>query len=255
MRNKPNPNRKSLDGIKTNIHWHRRIGLSTFVVLIFLAISGFALNHSPGLKLNQINLTSNWLLSWYGFELPAAEGFEVGEKWFYQDGNKALMIDGDNVAPCSAPLSSVAQTSDGFFALCADGLNLLTSEGQFVEQFGPIDGLPTNIKTLTTIDNKLYLVTDSETMAFNASTLELRAAKVDHESLKNNQQMAVPLPKRLQKDLAEQLSGPSISLETVILDLHSGRFFGQFGVLFVDLIGLLVCILSITGLMAWLKHR
>ena len=92
-------------------------------------------------------------------------------------------------------------------------------------------------------------------MAFNASTLELRAAKVDHESLKNNQQMAVPLPKRLQKDLAEQLSGPSISLETVILDLHSGRFFGQFGVLFVDLIGLLVCILSITGLMAWLKHR
>jgi uncharacterized iron-regulated membrane protein len=41
----------------------------------------------------------------------------------------------------------------------------------------------------------------------------------------------------------------------VILDLHSGRFFGQFGVLFIDLIGLLVCILSITGLMAWMKRR
>ena len=55
--------------------WHRRLGLSTFVVLIFLAISGFALNHSPGLKLNQINLSSNWLLDWYGFEVPLAEGF------------------------------------------------------------------------------------------------------------------------------------------------------------------------------------
>ena len=30
-----------------NLRWHRRIGLSVFVVMIFLAITGFALNHSP----------------------------------------------------------------------------------------------------------------------------------------------------------------------------------------------------------------
>ena len=260
MRNKPSPNSKSVNGFKTNILWHRRLGLSTFVVLIFLAISGFALNHSPGLKLNQINLSSNWLISWYGFEVPVAEGFKVGGKWFYQDGNKALLVDGDSVASCTAPLSAIAQTTGGVFALCADGLNLLTSDGQFVEQFGAIDGLPANTQAVTVLDDRIYLTTgsatiDSVTMEFNADSLGLTATDIAPQTLKDIQQVAVPLPKLLQKKLKQQSPGPSISLETVILDLHSGRFFGQFGVLFIDLIGLLVCILSITGLMAWMKRR
>jgi hypothetical protein len=49
--------------------------------------------------------------------------------------------------------------------------------------------------------------------------------------------------------------GVSISLETLILDLHSGRFFGNAGVLFVDIVGLLMCILAITGLWAWINHQ
>ena len=257
MRNKPSLNSKSVNGIKTNILWHRRLGLSTFVVLIFLAISGFALNHSPGLKLNQINLSTNWLLSWYGFEVPAAEGFEVRESWFYNDGNKRLLVDGNSIAPCTAPLSAVAQTANSVFALCADGLILLTADGEFVEQFRPIDGLPANTKTVATIANRVYLITDSATVEFNPESLALISVDIAtlSETLVDSQLASAPLPKSLQKQLKEQASGPSISLETLILDLHSGRFFGQFGVLFIDLIGLLVCILSITGLMAWIKRR
>jgi hypothetical protein len=257
MRNKPSLNSKSVNGIKTNILWHRRLGLSTFVVLIFLAISGFALNHSPGLKLNQINLSTNWLLSWYGFEVPAAEGFEVRESWFYNDGNKRLLVDGNSIAPCTAPLSAVAQTANSDFALCADGLILLTADGEFVEQFRPIDGLPANTKTVATIANRVYLITDSATVEFNPESLALISVDIAtlSETLVDSQLASAPLPKSLQKQLKEQASGPSISLETLILDLHSGRFFGQFGVLFIDLIGLLVCILSITGLVAWMKRR
>jgi hypothetical protein len=256
MRNKPKLN-QPINGIKTNMLWHRRLGLSTFVVLIFLAISGFALNHSPGLKLNQINLSTNWLLSWYGFEVPAAEGFEVRESWFYNDGNKRLLVDGNSIAPCTAPLSAVAQTANSVFARCADGLILLTADGEFVEQFRPIDGLPANTKTVATIANRVYLITDSATVEFNPESLALISVDIAtlSETLVDSQLASAPLPKSLQKQLKEQASGPSISLETLILDLHSGRFFGQFGVLFIDLIGLLVCILSITGLMAWIKRR
>jgi hypothetical protein len=256
MRNKPKLN-QPINGIKTNMLWHRRLGLSTFVVLIFLAISGFALNHSPGLKLNQINLSTNWLLSWYGFEVPAAEGFEVRESWFYNDGNKRLLVDGNSIAPCTAPLSAVAQTANSVFALCADGLILLTADGEFVEQFRPIDGLPANTKTVAPIANRVYLITDSATVEFNPESLALISVDIAtlSETLVDSQLASAPLPKSLQKQLKEQASGPSISLETLILDLHSGRFFGQFGVLFIDLIGLLVCILSITGLMAWIKRR
>lgn len=50
-------------------------------------------------------------------------------------------------------------------------------------------------------------------------------------------------------------NGASISLETLILDLHSGRFFCNAGVLFVDIVGLLMCILAITGLWAWINYQ
>jgi hypothetical protein len=248
-------NSKSINSIKINSLWHRRLGLSTFVVLIFLAISGFALNHSPGLKLNQINLSSNWLLSWYGFEVQAAEGFKVGEKWFYQDGNQALLVDGDSIAPCTAPLRDLVQTADSILALCADSVVVLTSDGQFVEQFGTVDGLPAGIQSLTVLDDRIYLATDNATLEFDVFTLGVTASDIAFETIKDSRQMATPLPKSLQEKLKEQASGPSVSLETVILDLHSGRFFGQFGVLFIDLIGLLVCFLSITGLIAWIKRR
>lgn len=256
MRNKPKLH-QPINGIKTNMLWHRRLGLSTFVVLIFLAISGFALNHSPGLKLNQINLSSNWLLSWYGLEVPAAEGFDVRGSWFYNDGTKRLLVDGNSIAPCTAPLSAVAQTANSVFALCADGLILLTADGEFVEQFRTIDGLPAKTKTVATVANRVYLITDSATVEFNPESLALISVDMAtlSETLVDSQLVSAPLPKSLQKQLKEQASGPSISLETLILDLHSGRFFGQFGVLFIDLIGLLVCILSITGLMAWIKRR
>jgi len=78
---------------RTNILWHRRLGLSVFLLLIFLAISGFALNHSPALKLNQIALSNNWLLSWYGLEKAPAKGFQVDGQWLYHNGDAELDTD------------------------------------------------------------------------------------------------------------------------------------------------------------------
>ena len=248
-------NKKSSNATRTNILWHRRLGLSVFVVLIFLAITGFALNHSPGLKLNQISLSSNWLLSWYGLEVPEAVGFESEGHWIYHNGGSELFFDSRSAANCSPPLAAVARHANMVFALCADALIMLSSRGEFIEQFSAIDGLPANIETLAVLDNKLYLATDSATLEFNPDSLAIVSADIASQALREVQQATAALPVSLQAQLKDQSAGPSISLETVILDLHSGRFFGQFGVLFIDLVGLLVCILSITGLIAWVNRR
>jgi hypothetical protein len=44
-------------------------------------------------------------------------------------------------------------------------------------------------------------------------------------------------------------------MSTLILDLHSGRFFGDAGVLVIDVVGLLLCILAITGLRARVNRQ
>lgn len=242
---------KSSNSIKTNIIWHRRLGLSIFLLLIFLAISGFALNHSPALKLNKISLSNSWLLSWYGLEKPLIKGFKLDDKWLYENGNNLLYVDRQAAAPCSAPLLSVANSANTLFALCADSLHLLTENGQLLESFSQLDGLPVNARGISTADNTLYLITDSAVLEFNPDSLALKPAVIDPASLKalTAQQ---PVPESLEQQLEN--NGPSISLETVILDLHSGRFFGQFGVLIMDIVGLLICILSITGLLAWINR-
>ena len=241
---------KSKNSAKTNIIWHRRLGLSIFLVLIFLAISGIALNHSPALKLSKTNLTSNWLLSWYGLEKPAIKGFELNNYWLYQGGNNHLYVNSEMVAPCAAPLLSAVSDDQYTAALCADALVLLTTEGQLLESFSQLDGLPVDARALAAADNKLYLLTDSAVMEFDPDSFVLTATDLTNKSLLLNPAVPSSLPRSLEQQFEN--AGPSISLETVILDLHSGRFFGNFGVLFMDIVGLLVCILSITGLVAWI---
>ena len=243
---------KSHNSSKKNIIWHRRLGLSVFLVLIFLAISGIALNHSPALKLNKTDLSNSWLLSWYGLEKPAINGFKLQDKWLYHNGNNLLFIDNQAVAPCAAPLRSGAKNSQSIFALCADTLVMLTEKGELLESFSQLDGLPANVEAVAAVDDGLYLLTDSAVLAFDPNSLALTAIAKTPADLSQSLNLMVPVPESLEQQLED--AGPSISLETLILDLHSGRFFGQYGVLFMDIIGLLVCILSITGLWAWLNR-
>ena len=243
---------KSIKPSRTNIIWHRRLGLSVFLVLIFLAISGIALNHSPALKLSKTNLSNNWLLSWYGLEKPAINGFKLQDKWLYQNGNNQLFLDGQSVAPCSAPLRSGVRNAQSIFALCANALVMLTENGALLETFSQLDGLPANVQAVAAVEDSLYLLTDSAVLGFDPDSLAVTATAKTPAALSKSLTVMAAVPESLTEQLDE--TGPSISLETVILDLHSGRFFGQFGVLFVDIIGLLVCILSITGLWAWLSR-
>jgi len=48
---------------------------------------------------------------------------------------------------------------------------------------------------------------------------------------------------------------PGISLQQLLLDLHSGRFAGSYGPLFVDLLAVLLAALSLSGAWFFLLRR
>jgi hypothetical protein len=48
----------------------------------------------------------------------------------------------------------------------------------------------------------------------------------------------------------EEALTPGVSVQQLLLDLHSGRFAGRYGPVFVDLLALLLAVVSLTG--AWL---
>ena len=52
-----------------------------------------------------------------------------------------------------------------------------------------------------------------------------------------------------------QYLGEGPSLERVLLDFHSGRIFGPVGIVVYDLLALMVLVLSISGLIIWVRGK
>ena len=235
------------------MRWHSKIGLSIFLVVIFLAVSGVALNHSPQLNLSHIKLSNGWLLKWYGLKPATGQGFDFAGNWLYQAGDNQLFYNGQAVANCRPPLMSATQAQGLFAALCGDGLVLLTAEGQFIEVFNDIQGLPTHITQLASQHKRIFLLSDSEPLEFKVNNFSVEP--IDKETVATaNITLATSLPQQIAASINSPESGLGVSLETVVIDLHSGRFFGPLGVLFIDLVGLLLCVLALTGLWSWISR-
>ena len=101
------------------------------------------------------------------------------------------------------------------------------------------------------INNTLFIQSHNKILSLDPDTLKITPSQLTIESW--------PLPSSLPSTIVEELKQssqlPGISLETVILDLHSGRFFGDAGVLFVDFMGLLTVFLAMTGTYVWFMKR
>ena len=59
----------------------------------------------------------------------------------------------------------------------------------------------------------------------------------------------------LKKMLQYHYRGEVLPVERVLLDLHSGRFFGPLGPWLIDASAVLLVFLSLTGSWMWLKRR
>ena len=120
-----------------------------------------------------------------------------------------------------------------------------------METFNQVQGLPANSTGLATIGQKIMLLGDAMAWEFDPDLLNLSVV----DDLSVLKQAVILQPDNLPAAFNNGDTSGGISLETLIVDLHSGRFFGDAGVLFVDIVGLLICLLAFTGLWAWVNHQ
>ena len=73
----------------------------------------------------------------------------------------------------------------------------------------------------------------------------------DPQSVVDSQPQAMP------EAFGERLEQRSawLNWERALLDFHSGRLFGRAGVWLVDIAGVLLCILALSGVTLWWLHR
>lgn len=233
--------------------WHRYVGLATALIIILLSITGLMLNHTELLKLDEKRIKSNLILDSYGIgESRPEKSFKTSSHWISQLEGK-LFLDGLPLPGRSEqPLTGAIETEQFLVIVSRNSLKLFTPDGEPIETIDAKAGLPQTISKIALGGSESIVIETAEGVFFSDDDL-LSWKKADRSDF--NWSVATKIPDALAASIAKQVRQDTIPLERFILDLHSGRFFGDFGVLIVDLATLLFLFLAFSGFIIWWRQK
>jgi len=226
--------------------WHRRIGASAALFLIWIVISGWLLNHSDSLNLAQRQLHSPALANWYhlSYQVPTTI-FSNTNHWLASSGETLLW----DAKPLSVKLSSPVGffQSENIIAIANnDDLVLLNPQSELIDKLNS-SSLP--LKHISKIGSGCNGIAISDDIHIFTSQDGL-----DWQSCEQNiswsKAQAITAAQLTQIEL---LLVPEISVEKVLVDLHTGRFFGRYGAYVVDLVGGCLLLLALSGFWLFLR--
>ena len=233
--------------------FHRSIGAGAALFVLFMVLSGLAINHTNGLGLDQRKVSLPFLLNWYGLGEPEhIHSYATGGDWLSFAGSQ-LYLNGN---PVSTLTNGVGAVFNGEILIAAgsDEMLLLDGDGNLIERL-PWDTPGTGL--IETIG----LLQDGTVAVQSADKLWLADAQLLSWQ-QSGGTVASPLwssaqaaPDEMLKDIKRQYRGDGLNMEQLILDFHSGHIFGPLGVLVYDLLALAVGFLAISGLVLWIRGR
>lgn len=227
--------------------WHAKIGAAAALFLLFLVFTGLALNHGDWLKLDLREVTSPWLMRWYGIHAVApTHGYVLGSTHFAWSGDKWAL--GDRKLPGNGgrPVGAVEAAGINYIATSVT-LYLYQPDGQLVDKLErqSLPGSP--IVALGKAGSRIVLRTPSGVFA-TSDGLNWEKGDTAGVTWSSPQTLSEEVKRRL-ADILE----PGLPVQRVLLDVHSGRIFGRYGPFFVDLLGLALLTLGMSGV--WIYWR
>lgn len=229
-------------------HWHARLGVFAAVFLILMVVTGIALNHTTALQLNQRNVSSPWLMAWMGLgaELPS-QGYQVGEQYLVSTDEKTILGNKRLVNVRSLVLGAVAW--NGMVAVADHNtLYLYDQQGNLVDHMSAENLPQPQLAGLGVMGDALVIKTTNR----DYETADALHFKPLPEHAKFITATPNVLPASINAALNQHFA-PSVSLERVILDLHSGRMFGHYGPLVMDAVAIILLGLAISGVWMYLR--
>lgn len=231
--------------------WHKRAGLFAAVLVVILAITGIVLNHTEELQLDESYVDSSLLLGWYGIE-------PKGEVVSYKTGNHTISVLDGHVFFNSYPITTSTQAFHGavwaeqLIVLAFDTeLILLTHDGEIVERM-PTGQSFTNIQRIG-IKYKRPVIETSDPLYYMADEHILDWDVIINEDIAWAKKIRLSDSKMTV--LMDSFRGRGLTLERVLLDLHSGRIFGEYGVYLMDAAAVALLWLSGSGFWVWWGFR
>ena len=230
--------------------WHKRLGVAAAFFFCFLALSGIALNHGDVFELDTTKIATPWLMSWYGLK-PAVpqQCFRLEEKFFCWQG-EVWAIGGRTLKPGRGEPVGAVHIDGMTWVATTESIYLYDAESRLVDKIES-ELLPdAPIRRLGVRDNRL-----------TAAIGNVAYSSVDGISWERlSSKTAVGWSRLSQLSEAQQreltpLFAPSLPVQRIVADLHSGRIFGRYGVIVIDALAMVLTLLAISGVWMFLRGR
>ncbi len=230
------------------------MGVSAALFTLIIAFTGILLNHTEDFDFHDRHVKTDWILDWYGIEAPQQLlSFPTGERHITLMGDD-LYLDRREIGDDYRDLTGAVELNDMLVVSVNNTILLLTPRGDIVERLKHSEGVPAGIEQIgISAEGGIAVRTLHEIYLPDGDFIRWRRYDGDPGNIR----WAVPAPlePRLKQELQHHFRGEVLSVERVLLDLHSGRFFGKPGPWVFDIAAALLILLSLSGAWIWLKRR
>lgn len=225
--------------------WHRRIGLVAAIFVVVFVITGVMLNHTERLGLADLRARSPVLLDWYGIQAPAeALSYRAGPHWVSELGEK-IYVNGKAVATEHSGLLGAVLLEEVLVVALEGHVLLLDAAGGLLEVLGGAEGVPSGMSAIGAQDGALVVRAGHGDYRADKDLLRWEKAGA---TVTASWARPAATPGPLYAAMAAAYRGEGLTLERVLLDLHSGRIFGRYGPLMMDAVALALLVLVLSGI-------
>ena len=234
------------------LKFHNIIGLFVCLVLIHLSVTGIALNHTDRLNLNQTKISWDWLLNTYGISVPETKiAFSVEDNFFHLT-NSQIFMNTQSIMRSEDMLVGVIELDSQFIISTTFSIILINKSGDFIRKIKlPEISVPKINKIGSYSDGIIIEINEIKFMS--DKNLENWVPKKNSDTVEWSTEISIPV------DMSNQIKtyyvGEGITIEQIILDLHSGVIFKSTGKFIMDIIALLLIFMSVSGVWIWFVKK
>ncbi len=223
--------------------WHRRSGVAAAAIVMLVTLSGLALNHTGDLELDRHYPQSALLLWPYESAIEIRQGILTQDGWLHVS-DQQVLLDTHILGDCSQ-LVGFASTDRERLLVCTQQWLLLSADWSLLELIDPALFQLEPIKSVAIAEQDFAVQVDQGLwyrLDFQTYTGQL---------LSNSAPISVAYELSSLPLSMDSRSHKTISWQRLLLDLHSGRWFGAYGVWLVDLAAVILLFLALSGCWIW----